>query len=64
MKKWYCVTSSFDDRGRVNANITNVIEAEEKPESIFRSTRRKDIYIDWFGSEEEAKEFIEQSKKA
>ena len=64
MKKWYCVTSSFDDKGRVNANITNVIEAEEPPDSSVSSTRMKDIYYVWFGSEEEAKEFVEQSKTA
>jgi hypothetical protein len=45
MKTYYCVTSSFDDRGRATANITNIIKAEEKPESTYTSTRRKDIYI-------------------
>lgn len=64
MKTWYCVTSSFDDKGRVTANITNTKEAEECPESTFKSTSRKDIYNDWFGSEEEAKAWIEESKKA
>lgn len=28
MKTWYCVTSSFDDRGRVTANITATKEAQ------------------------------------
>ena len=28
MKTWYCVTSSFDDRGRVVAAITASKEAE------------------------------------
>lgn len=64
MKKYYCVTSSFDNKGRVTANITNIIEAEEKPESTFISTSRKDIYSDWFEDEKEAKEFVEQSKSA
>ena len=64
MKKYYCVTSSFDDKGRVTAGLTNVIEAEEKPESTFRSTRRKDIYVDWFDDEQEARDFIEQAKTA
>lgn len=64
MKKYYCVTSSFDNKGRVTANITNIIEAEEKPESTFISTSRKDIYNDWFEDEKEAKEFVEQSKSA
>ena len=64
MKKYYCVTSSFDDKGRVNANITNIIELEQKPENTYTSTRRKDIYNDWFDSEEEAKKYIEESKNA
>lgn len=64
MKTWYCVTSSFDDRGRVVANITATKESEECPESTYKSTRRKDIYNDWFGSHEEAKAFVEQSKSA
>lgn len=29
MKTWYCVTSSFDDKGRVTAAITATKEAEE-----------------------------------
>ena len=41
MKTYYCVTSSFDDRGRATANITDMIKAEEKPESTYTSTRRK-----------------------
>mgnify|MGYP000737978033 CR=1 FL=1 len=53
MKTYYCVTSSFDDRGRATANITDMIKAEEKPESTYTSTRRKDIYNDWFESEKE-----------
>jgi len=64
MATYYCVTTSFNDRGRVTAGLTNIIEAEEKPENKFRETRRKDIYIDWFESEEEANAFIEQAKSA
>ena len=44
MKKWYCVTSSFDNMGRVTAAVTDVIEAEECPHNSFRSTTRK-MYI-------------------
>lgn len=55
MKTYYCVTSSFDDRGRATANITDMIKAEEKPESTYTSTRRKDIYNDWFESEKKHK---------
>ena len=64
MKTWYCVTSSFDDRGRCVAAITATKEAEEYPESTYTSTRRKDIYNDWFGSIEEAQEWVAQSRCA
>lgn len=64
MKKWYCVVSTFDDKGRVIANIVNTKEAEEKLEGSFKSTVRKDIYTDWFDSEEAANKFIADSKNA
>lgn len=64
MKTWYCVTTSFDDRGRVTSGITDVVEAEEKPESRFTSTRRKDIYNDYFGSHEEATAYVEEARRA
>lgn len=64
MKTYYCVTSSFDDRGRATANITDMIKAEEKPESTYTSARRKDIYNDWFESEKEAQEYVEQTRIA
>lgn len=64
MKTYYCVTSSFDDKGRATANITDMIKAEEKPESTYTSTRRKDIYNDWFESEKEAQEYVEQTRIA
>lgn len=64
MKTWYCVTSSFDDRGRATAGITDAKQAEEKPESSYTPARNKDIYIDWFGSEAEARKFVEEAKRA
>lgn len=64
MKTYYCVTSSVDDKGKVMAAITNVIEAVRKPENSFKSGKRKDIYHDWFESREEAKKFVEEAKTA
>lgn len=64
MKTWYCVTSSFDDRGCVTAGITDTVQAEEKPESSYTETKTKDIYNDWFGSEAEARKFVEEAKTA
>lgn len=64
MAKWYCVTSTFDDRGRVTACITDVKEQDQRPVDIFKSTSRKDIYINWYGSKAEADEMVEAAKKA
>ena len=62
MKTYYCVTTSFDNRGRVTASITNNIKAESKPENTCTCIRRKDIYNDYFESIEEAKKFVEEVK--
>lgn len=64
MKTWYCVTSSFDDKGRVTAAVTASQKAECKPESTYTSTTRKDIYCDWFGSLKEAQAFVKETKCA
>lgn len=64
LRTFWCVTSSFDDRGRVTAAITRVVEATEKPKDSFTSTKRKDIYSDWFDSREAALEHIEEAKRA
>ena len=64
MKTYWCVTSSFDDRGRVTAAITRTIEAAVKPENACTSTKRKDIYNDWFDSLEAAQAWVEEAKQA
>lgn len=47
MKTYYCVCTSFDDRGRVVSNIVDTAEAARRPENSFKSTSRKDT---WTGS--------------
>lgn len=64
MKTWYCVTSTFDNRGRVTSNITASCQTETKPENTFSSTSMKDIYNDWFASYKEAKTFAMSAKEA
>lgn len=64
MKTYWCVTTSVDNRGRVVANITVTVEAVSKPENSSKSTKRIDIYNDWFESFKEAQEFIEEAKRA
>ena len=63
-KTWYCVVSSFDDRGRVTANITASKLADEKPESSFTSTSRKDVYADWYDSYEAAEKAVQDARNA
>lgn len=64
MKVWYSVTSIVRDSGKVTAHITTTKTAIEKPENSHTSLRDKDIYVDWFGSWEEADAFAEGARKA
>lgn len=64
MKTYYCVTSTFDDKGRVTAAITSAFDAKQKPENTYTSTRRKDIYNDWFDTREDAERHVEEAKRA
>ncbi len=64
MKTFWCVTTAVYDSGRVVANITSTVEAVSKPENDFKSTRRKDIYHDWFESQEEAEALVKEAKDA
>ncbi len=63
MRKFWCVTTSFDNRGNVTSGITDCIEADEMPKGVFMSTKQKDIYSDWFDSLEEAQEFVEEARQ-
>ena len=62
MKMYYAVCTSYYDNGRIISNLVDTVEAEEKPENAYKQTRRCDIYVDWFGSYDEAMEFIRKSK--
>ena len=64
MKTYYCVTSSVDDRGRMTAAVTESMEAEQMPKNTCMSTRRKDIYKDWFESRKEAEDFATEARSA
>ena len=63
-RTYYCVTTSFDDKGRVVSAITSTVEASRKPKNSFSSTARKDIYIDWFPSLAKAKAYVQEALKA
>ena len=62
--KWYCVTSSVDNRGYITAAITGSIESETRPKNTYEETRLRDIYKDWFPTRQEAEEFVEEARGA
>lgn len=64
MKTYYCVRTTFDDRGRVTAAIVDILEADSKPESSKEETPAVDIYLDWFDTQEDAEAFLEEAKEA
>ena len=63
MKTYYCVMTSFDDKGHTMSRITSTKETDEMPENSFKSTRNRDIYTDWFEDYEEAVRFVEDTLK-
>lgn len=58
VKTWYCVTTSYDDKGCVTAGIVDVCKADKKPKSTYKSTVCRDIYIDWFEVLNNAKQYV------
>ena len=64
LKKFWCVTTAFHDNGKVVSSITDVCEAAVKPENVCKETKTKDIYLDWFDTEEEAKEKVKEALNA
>ena len=62
MKEYFCVTSSYYNDGRVTATLTDIKQAEKKPQKHFKETGRCDIYTDWFDSENDAQAFIEMHR--
>lgn len=64
LKTFWGVTTTIDDDGRVSCAITDTVQTAVKPENSFRETGRKDIWVDWFGSKEEAEERVQKAKMA
>ena len=57
-------SSRYHDDGKVVSAITDVCEAAVKPENVCKETKTKDIYLDWFETEEEAKEMVKEALNA
>ena len=64
MKTFYCVVSSFDDCGKATASIVSTAQAHQKPDHEFHETGKRDIYIDWFDSEQAAQAYINNIRQA
>ena len=64
MKTFYAVTTTFDNRGRVTAAITDTQKADSQPERTFITDAKKDTYVDWFPSQSQAAKFVREAKKA
>lgn len=58
-RTWYCVVSSYYNDGHVTAGVVGKMKASERPRGSYTETRDKDVYTDWFGSPEEAREHVE-----
>ena len=63
-RTWWCVVTTVDNRGRIKANITATQESAVKPENREESNARRDIYVEWFGSREEAEKWVEEARTA
>lgn len=61
MKTYYCVCTSYDDQGRVVSNIVDTVEAPRRPKNVFKSTKRKDIYLDWFDTLNAAQDHVKEA---
>lgn len=64
MNTYYAVCSSYYDSGRVIASLVDMAEADEKPQDTYESKRNRDVYVNWFDSQEEAMKHIEECKMA
>ena len=64
LKTFWVVVTSINDHGNIISNIVGTEMHVSKPETIFRETGRRDIYLDYFESREAAEQFVRDSKNA
>ena len=62
LKPFWVVVSSYYNDGRTNVNIVDKIFRRSKPERVMKSTPRKDVYIDYFASIEDAEQFLKDNE--
>ena len=59
---YYKVVTTFDNRGRVKAGLTDIIVSNTCPENSCESHGNKDVYVDYFPSELQALNFISEAR--
>ncbi|MDD3337831.1 MAG: hypothetical protein PHS82_03130 [Lachnospiraceae bacterium] len=64
MKTYWSVTTSIYDDGRITSNITSKVRAVCKPDDAQRSTKQKDIYVEWFEKHEDAENWVKEAENA
>jgi len=64
LKTYWVVLTSVYDNGRVTSNIVATERHASKPEPSHTQALRKDIYIDYFESQEAAEQFVKESRKS
>lgn len=64
LKTFWVVATSVNNHGNVVSNIVGTERHVSKPETICKVTSRKDIYLDYFESEEAAQRFVRDAREA
>lgn len=62
MKKFYPVISTIYDDGRASVVMGRPEEHETRPKDRSTTTARRDIYVDWFDSLSDARQFIKENQ--
>lgn len=62
MKKYYPVITTVFDNGRASVVLGTAEEHENRPKDTYTNTSRRDIYVDWFDSLADARQFIKENQ--
>ena len=62
MRKYYPVITTIYDNGSASVVMGMPEEHESRPKDRSTTTARRDIYIDWFDSQAEARQFIKENQ--
>lgn len=64
LHRYWCVSSAVYDDGHMTGAIVDSKLAAQKPDDISKTLVRKDVYITWFASKEEAESFLTEIQNA